>query len=126
MTMTKFITVTVLGFALTLSACQDQGDNKKGADKQAQKQGKEADKGDKKPDDIKQPDPQPEPEPQGPSLDPKVAQAVTLANDIAANPGDADAILEKAGLDRESFEKLLYEIAKDPDLSKSYAVAREA
>lgn len=59
-------------------------------------------------------------------LDPKVEKAVTLANDIAATPANADTILEAAGMDRESFEALLYEIAKDPDLSKSYAIAREA
>jgi len=61
-----------------------------------------------------------------PSLDPKVERAVTLANMISAKPENADAILEDAGLDREAFERMLYEIARDPELSKSYAVAREA
>jgi hypothetical protein len=51
---------------------------------------------------------------------------VTLANKISAEPDAADEILEEAGMDREAFEKLLYEIARDPELSKSYAVAREA
>lgn len=59
-------------------------------------------------------------------MDPKVEQAVTVANAIAADPASADSILEEAGLDRESFEALLYEIAKDPEMSNSYAVARDA
>jgi PBP1b-binding outer membrane lipoprotein LpoB len=117
MTMNKFITVTVLGLALTLSACAK--DDGKKADKQAAKQpGKQVDK---------QPEQPQEPEgPTVPPLDPKVEQAVTVANQIAANPSETDTILADAGLDRESFEKLLYEIARDPELSKSYAVAREA
>jgi hypothetical protein len=61
-----------------------------------------------------------------PALDPKVEKAVTLANKLAAEPSRADAILEEAGMDRQSFQTLLYEIAHDPELSKSYAVAREA
>lgn len=118
MTMNKFITVTMFAVALTLSACAK--DDGKKADKQAAKQ-----PADKQVD--KQPDAPKEPEgPTVPPLDPKVEQAVTVANQIAANPGAADTILADAGLDRESFEKLLYEIARDPDLSKSYAVAREA
>lgn len=59
-------------------------------------------------------------------LDPRVEKAVTVANAIAADPDSADAILEKNGLDREKFEELMYEIAKDPALSESYAVNREA
>jgi type IV secretory pathway VirB10-like protein len=121
MTMNKFITVTMLGMALTLSACAKDDGKKadKKADKQAAKQG------------DKQVEPQPEQpkEPEAPTLpplDPKVEQAVTVANLIAASPGNADTILSEAGLDREAFEKLLYEIARDPELSKSYAVAREA
>jgi hypothetical protein len=65
-------------------------------------------------------------EPEAPPLDPKVEKAVTLANALAAEPGRADAILEEAGMDRTSFQTLLYEIAHDPELSKSYAIAREA
>jgi hypothetical protein len=119
MTMNKLITITVFGFALTIAGCNGGGDTKKAGDKSAAKQ---PDKGVKTPD-----EPPKEPEaPPAPSLDPKVEQAVTVANDIAANPGNADTILENAGLDRESFEKLLYEIARDPELSKSYAIAREA
>jgi hypothetical protein len=66
------------------------------------------------------------PEPEMPDLDPKVEKAVTLANQLAAEPSRADAILEEAGMDRTTFQTLLYDIARDPELSKSYAVAREA
>lgn len=125
MTMNKLITVTMFGLALTLSACAKDDGKKadKKADKQAAKQGDKQD--DKQVE--KQPEPPKEPEaPAAPALDPKVEQAVTVANQIAANPSEADTILAGAGLDREAFEKLLYEIARDPELSKSYAVAREA
>jgi hypothetical protein len=119
MTMNKFITLTMFACALTIAGCNGGGDTKKAGDKQA---GKQPDKQVKTPE-----EPPKEPEaPPAPSLDPKVEQAVTVANQIAANPGDADTILTNAGLDREGFEKLLYEIARDPELSKSYAIAREA
>jgi hypothetical protein len=120
---TKLIKTAVFGLALTLFACGDAGKDagKKGADKKATTA--KAD-GDKTPGDVKTPEPEPEPE--APALDPKVEQAVTVANKISATPEKVDSILEEAGLDREQFEKLLYEIARDPELSKSYAVAREA
>lgn len=118
MTMRNIFTTMLIGTALTLSAC-DKGADKK-ADKAAQA-GKQ-DKQDKKVDEPTSDGDQPE----APSLDPKVEQAVTVANKISANPGDADAILADAGLDRDSFDKLLYEIARDPELSKSYAVARDS
>jgi hypothetical protein len=118
MTMNKLITVTMFAFALTLPACGEGGDTKK-ADKKGDKQA--AKQPDKQVEEPKEPD-----APPAPSLDPKVEQAVNVANQIAASPGDADTILTNAGLDRESFEKLLYEIARDPELSKSYAIAREA
>jgi hypothetical protein len=109
----------ILGFGLTLVACDGGKDAKKDADNKAptakatvdgpgdggDKAGEQAD---------------------APSLDPKVERAVTLANQISAQPDAADSILAEAGMDRETFEKLLYEIARDPELSKSYAVAREA
>lgn len=119
MTMRKTITMSVLGFALVLGAC-DKGDGaKKGGDKQASaaeagaaEAGAAAEGGEE----AVEADP----------LDPKVEKAVGLANEISAAPENADAILAGAGMDRESFEQLLYEIAKDPELSKSYAVARDA
>ena len=118
--MNKFITVTMFGFALTLAACGEGGDAKK-ADKKVDKQAAKTTDGKQVTEEPKEPD-----APPAPSLDPKVEQAVNVANQIAANPGDADKILSNAGLDRDSFEKLLYDIARDPELSKSYAIAREA
>lgn len=57
-------------------------------------------------------------------LDPKVAKAVEVADAIAKNPDDADAILEKHGLDREKLDAMMFEIAKDPALAEAYRVAR--
>ena len=68
----------------------------------------------------------PEAEEAAEPIDPRVEKAVTVANAIASNPDSADEILEKNGLDREKFEALMYEIAKDPELSQLYAVNREA
>jgi hypothetical protein len=120
MSTTKLIKTAVLGLALTMFACDGGKDaGKKGTEKNVASK--------KTPDDAnKKPEPEPEPEVEAPSLDPKVEQAVTIANKISAQPDAADSILEEAGMDREAFEKLLYEIARDPELSKSYAVAREA
>ncbi len=59
-------------------------------------------------------------------LDPRVEKAVTVANAIAKDPDSADTILEKNGLDRDTFEALMYEIARDPKLSELYAVNRDA
>lgn len=112
-TMNKLIGVTLMGLVMTLAAC-DKGDDKA------------AKKGDDKPAAKAPAEPASEPAEPAPSLDPKVEQAVELANKISDDPAAADAILSEAGLDRAAFEKLLYEIAKDPELSKSYAVARDA
>jgi hypothetical protein len=117
----KLIKTAMLGLALTLFACDGGKDPaaKKGGDKKAPTSKTSAGEPIADKDDD-------EPEVEAPSLDPKVEQAVTLANKISAQPDAADSILEEAGMDREAFEKLLYEIARDPELSKSYAVAREA
>lgn len=114
------IRTSMLALALLLGAC---GDAEKPADKKAADKGK-TEKGE---DTGKAgPEAPEEPEIELPPLDPKVEKAVSIANDIAADPAKADSILEQAGMDREAFEKLLYEIARDPELSKSYAIAREA
>lgn len=114
---TTILIYPLLGAALTLTACDKGADKGDKGDKTAQ-----GDKQDKKVDEPKTDGDQPE----APTLDPKVEQAVTVANKISANPGEADEILADAGLDRDSFDKLLYEIARDPELSKSYAVARDS
>ncbi|WP_146158772.1 hypothetical protein [Enhygromyxa salina] len=120
--MRTIITTTLMGLVLTLGAC-DKADPAK-TDKQAT-----ADtKGDKKADPTTKPADADKPDDavEAPALDPKVEKAVTVANMIANDPAAADKILDEAGLDRESFETMLYEIARDPELSKSYAIAREA
>jgi hypothetical protein len=116
-TMQNLIKTTVLGLIVVLSAC----DKEKTAAKDG---GKKAPPAAQKTPDAEGGGNQVEAE--APSLDPKVEQAVNLANKISAEPESADSILEAEGMDREAFEKLLYEIARDPELSKSYAVAREA
>lgn len=116
--------VPALALLLSLTGCNeaDKAD-KKGADKKATDTTAKVDtdktKGLDMPDVVT-------PEAEVPELDPKVEKAVTLANRLAAEPGRADAILEEAGMDRTTFQTLLYDIARDPELSKSYAVARDA
>jgi len=46
--------------------------------------------------------------------------AARIAREIEARPDQADAILKRNGRTREEFEKLLYDIAADPDLSRAY------
>lgn len=116
MTMRNICFTILLGSTLTLAACDKGAD--KGADKAAAKAP------DKNADGVKAPGDGDAPK--ASSLDPKVERAVTVANKISASPSDTDAILADAGLDRDSFDKLLYEIARDPELSKSYAIARDA
>ena len=121
MTMRKIITMSVFGCALVLGACDTGGDTKGGdkGDKQAKADSAgaaEAGAAEAGGEEAVEAEP----------LDPKVEKAVTIANQISSSPEDADTILADAGMDREAFEQLLYEIAKDPELSKSYAVARDA
>lgn len=127
MTMRKIITMSVLGSALVLGAC-DKGDGgKKGGDKQAKAaEAGAAEAGAAEAGAAEAGAVEAEAEDGAADLDPKVEKAVTLANQISATPENADTILADAGMDREGFEQLLYEIAKDPELSKSYAVARDA
>lgn len=126
MTTIKLITRSLLPtlvLALALPACGGDEDAGKKADA---KKGDAGKKGGDKQAAADSAGPSDEPAADVPALDPKVEKAVTLANKLAAEPSRADAILEEAGMDRQSFQTLLYEIAHDPELSKSYAVAREA
>lgn len=52
------------------------------------------------------------------------ALAASVADRIAQDPSAADTILEAEGLDRRRYDTLLYEIAADPDASRSYVEAR--
>mgnify|MGYP003702147179 FL=1 len=119
--MRKIITTTVFGFILALTAC-DKGEPAK-ADKQAKtdKQAKAADGGGEAADGGGEAEGG---DAEAPSLHPDVERAVEIANKISANPGDADSILEAANLSRDDYEALLYEIARNPQWSQQYTVAR--
>lgn len=60
-------------------------------------------------------------------LDARVVKAAGLAKKIDAEPSKADEILAEAGMDRESFEALIYEVST-PELAEQYrlAMARES
>ncbi len=100
-----------LSLCLSLVGACDSGD--KPADEPAKTAKKPAEKPAEKPVET-------EPESQ---LDPKVAKAVAIAKEIEGNMDDTDAILEKHGLDRDSLEQMMYEIARDPTLSNAYEQA---
>ena len=50
--------------------------------------------------------------------------AAAVANAIAARPTAADSILTAAGMTRDSFQTLMYEIAADSAMSAAYAAAK--
>ena len=52
-------------------------------------------------------------------------RAAQVANAIAANPDDAEAILSKSGFTEAEFETLLYEIAADPGRTDAFRKARK-
>jgi len=60
-------------------------------------------------------------EPAAPS---KAVRAATIANEIAANPDNAEAILKEHGMTEAEFEALMFEIAEDEALSEAYEKAR--
>ncbi|MCA9701674.1 MAG: hypothetical protein KC431_29405 [Myxococcales bacterium] len=123
-TMRMLIETTVFALALSLVACGgDQGGKADKGDKTAAK-GDAGDKAGADKGEVAAADDGAGAD-EAPALDPKVEKAVTIANKISADPGSTDAILGEAGMDRDSFEALIYEIARDPELSKSYAIARE-
>ena len=53
-----------------------------------------------------------------------VVKAATTAKAIEARPAAADSILTAAGYTRDSFQKLMYEIAADSAKSAAYAAAK--
>jgi hypothetical protein len=65
--------------------------------------------------------PKPDPEEK---VDSRVAKAAAVAAELSAKPEDADAILERHGLDRDRLDALMYEIAADEGLAKAYRLAR--
>ena len=58
------------------------------------------------------------------AFDPRVAKAAKVARSIEADPTRADEALTELGMDREQLDALMYEIAKDPDLTGEYRIAR--
>lgn len=68
-------------------------------------------------------DPDPANSPSTPS---KAKIAAEVAVEISRTPEQADAILARHGMDRESLEALIFEIAKDPKLREAYNHARQA
>jgi hypothetical protein len=67
---------------------------------------------------------EPLPNPTTDDLDPKVSKAASIAREIESAPSDADAILQRHGLDRDGLDRLMYDIARNPDLSRAYRDAR--
>lgn len=53
----------------------------------------------------------------------KAEKAAAIAKKIKANPDGAEATLKEAGMTAEQYEKLLREVAEDPELSEAYAKA---
>lgn len=136
----KLIWTSVLGLSLALGACDSSDsktaskDKKGAADKKdaADKKGTDvkagdakvgdAKAGDVKAGDTKAGDTKAEPAADEP-LDERVVKAAGLAKKIEAEPAKADEILAEAGLDRASFDALIYEVSK-PDLAEQYRLAR--
>lgn len=52
-----------------------------------------------------------------------VDSTARIANEIEARPDQAVEILRKHGKTREEFERMLYDIAADPELSRAYQQA---
>jgi hypothetical protein len=52
--------------------------------------------------------------------DPQVVKAAGIAKEIEAAPETADEILKKHGLDRDKFEAMILEIAKNAVMSTDY------
>ncbi len=50
--------------------------------------------------------------------------AALIANAVASNPAAADSILKAAGHTQESFQRQMYEIAADSEMSAVYASAK--
>lgn len=53
-----------------------------------------------------------------------VAAAAATAKAIEANPAAADSIISAAGYTRDSFQKLMYDIAADSAKAARYAAAK--
>jgi hypothetical protein len=59
-------------------------------------------------------------------IDKRVVRAAALAKKIEAEPEKAGDILDAAGLQRDEFEDLIFEISADASLAKQYQAAMVA
>jgi hypothetical protein len=120
--MTKHIIRNVLLACLALALPLGCGGDTKKQDPKAAKAEKKADK--KAEPDLAETEKKPvEDEGPKPSMDTpegRVTLAALVASEIAQAPDKADEILESNGLDRDKLDALMYEIARDPELSKAY------
>lgn len=119
MTMHSIAKILMVGAALCLGAC-DKGEDAK---PDAKADAKAAAKTDAKtPTEAKAVEDGEEAAADEP-LDDRVVKAAGLAKKIEADPARADEILAEAGLDRVSFDALIYEVST-PELAEQYRLAR--
>jgi hypothetical protein len=50
-------------------------------------------------------------------------RAAAIATELKASPDNAEQVLAKHDLTIEEFERLMYEVAADPEMSEAYQVA---
>jgi hypothetical protein len=125
-TMRKSLWISVLGLSLALGACDKGETDGKTAAKDTKAKDTKAKTGDAKGGDVKAVDTKAgdvEAEPPD-TFDERVVKAAGLAKKIEAEPARADEILTEAGLDRDAFDALLYEVSKEPELAEQYRLAR--
>jgi hypothetical protein len=48
------------------------------------------------------------------------AEVIAATKELRGDPADAEAVLERHGLDRASYEQALFDIAADPARSEAY------
>jgi hypothetical protein len=134
-----------IGIALAVGACGNQTGDAKGKTEIARKDGKDGKtegkgKSDAKAEtkaqpDAKSPDSKADPDSAGSDTPPpqgeggdeldaaKIGELARLAREITAKPDDAEALLEKAGMDRPAFEAAMVAVAKDPWKTDLYVTA---
>lgn len=134
----KILWTTVVTLSLALGACDKgeegktdtkakagdakAGDVKAGDVKAGDAKAGEVKAGDAKVADAKADEAKPD-EAKADAFDPRVVKAADLAAKIEAEPARADEILAAAGLDRSSFDALIYEVST-PELAEQYRLAR--
>ncbi len=103
------ISILAAAFAVVLTGACDGGGEDKPDAKKPEVETKKAEP------EKKAPEAEPAHEP-----DPKVTKAAGIAKEIEAKPEEADEILAKHELDRDKFEAMIKDIAKDPQMSSDY------